>query len=56
MDPERRVKLLRIDRRQVVRIPKEFQLLGDRAIVRKEGDRIIIEPWPREEPSGASNA
>jgi antitoxin VapB len=27
-----------------LRIPREFELEGDEAILRKEGDRLIIEP------------
>ncbi len=42
--PERRVKLFKNGRNQAVRIPREFELPGDTAIMRKEGDRLIIEP------------
>lgn len=41
---ERQVKLFRNGRNQAVRIPREFELPGDDAIIRKEGDRLIIEP------------
>ena len=41
---ERRVKLFRNGRNQAVRIPREFELSGDEAIMRKEGDRLVIEP------------
>lgn len=41
---ERHVRLFRNGRNQAVRIPREFELAGDEAIMRKEGDRIIIEP------------
>ena len=44
MTSERRVKLLRIGRRQAVRIPREFELPGKQAVIRKEGNRLIIEP------------
>jgi antitoxin VapB len=27
-----------------LRIPREFELEGDEAVLRKEGDRLIIEP------------
>jgi antitoxin VapB len=40
----REVRLFRNNRNQAVRIPVEFELPGDRAIIRKEGDRLIIEP------------
>jgi antitoxin VapB len=43
----RRVKLFTNGRNQAVRIPREFELPGDEAIMRKEGDRLIIEPSPR---------
>jgi antitoxin VapB len=39
---ERRVKLFKNSRNQVVRIPREFELPGEDAI--KEGERLIIEP------------
>ena len=46
MSAERRVKLFRNGRNQAVRIPREFELSGEEAILRKEGDRLIIEPAP----------
>jgi antitoxin VapB len=42
--PERHVKLFKNGRNQAVRIPREFELPGEDAIIRKEGDRLIIEP------------
>jgi antitoxin VapB len=44
MSIERRVKLFRSGHDQAVRIPREFELPGDEAIMRKEGERLIIEP------------
>ena len=44
MGAERHVKLFRNGRNQAVRIPREFELPGSEAIMRKEGDRLIIEP------------
>ena len=44
MKNERRVRLSRVGRRQVLRIPREFELPGKEAVIRKEGDRLIIEP------------
>jgi antitoxin VapB len=41
---ERVVKLFKNGRNQAVRIPREFELPGDQAIMRKEGPRLIIEP------------
>jgi antitoxin VapB len=46
-DPERHVRLLRNGRNQALRIPREFELEGDEAILRKEGDRLVIEPVRR---------
>ena len=40
----RRVKLFKNGRNQAVRIPREFELPGDEAIMSKEGQRLIIEP------------
>jgi len=37
------VKLFRNGRNQAVRIPREFELPGNDAIMRKEGERLIIE-------------
>jgi antitoxin VapB len=46
MAPERPVKLFKNGRNQAVRIPREFELPGDHALIRKEGDRLIIERTP----------
>lgn len=43
---ERHVKLFKNGRSQAVRIPREFELPGEDAIMRKEGSRIILEPAP----------
>ncbi len=47
MQNERRVRLFRNGRSQAIRIPKEFELEGKEAIVRKKGDQLIIEPAHR---------
>jgi antitoxin VapB len=47
MSSERRVKLFKNGRNQAVHIPREFELPGVDAIMRKEGERLIIEPLPR---------
>jgi len=44
--PERHVKLFKNGRNQAVRIPREFELPGEDATMRKEGKRLIIEPAP----------
>jgi antitoxin VapB len=43
---ERHVRLFKNGRNQAVRIPREFELPGEDAIMRKEGERLIIEPAP----------
>lgn len=43
----REVRLFRNNRSQAVRIPADFELPGDRALIRKDGDRLIIEPAAR---------
>ena len=42
--PGRRVSLFRNGANQAVRIPKEFELPGKDAVMRREGTRLIIEP------------
>jgi antitoxin VapB len=44
---ERHVKLFRNGRNQAVRIPREFELPGTDAMMRKEGDRLILELAPK---------
>jgi len=41
---ERHVRLFRNGRNQALRIPREFELEGKEAIIRKEGGRLIVEP------------
>jgi antitoxin VapB len=43
---ERVVKLFRNGRNQAVRIPREFEFDNDEAILRKDGNRLILEPAP----------
>ena len=43
---ERHVRVFRNGRNQAVRIPREFELPAEEAIMRKEGHRLIIEPVP----------
>ena len=47
MAADRHVKLFRNGRNQAVRIPREFELPGKEAIMRKEGQRLVIEPAPK---------
>ena len=41
---ERPVSLFRNGRNQAVRIPREFELAGTQALMRKEGDSLVITP------------
>lgn len=43
MDNVRHVKLFRNGRNQAVRIPREFELPGEDAVMRKEDGRLVIE-------------
>lgn len=43
MNASRSVKLFRNGRNQAVRIPREFELPGEDAVMRREGNRLIIE-------------
>ncbi len=47
MTIQRNVKLFKNGRNQAVRIPREFELPGDDAIMRKEGDCLIIRLAPK---------
>lgn len=44
MTEQRHVKLFRNGRNQAVRIPVEFELPGDEAIMHRDGERLVIEP------------
>ena len=44
MQTERIVRLFRHGRNQALRIPRGLELPGSEALVRKEGDRLIVEP------------
>ncbi len=46
MSGERRVKVFINGRNQAVRIPREFELSSNEAIMHKDGARLIIEPVP----------
>ena len=46
MTQERHVRLFRNGRNQAVRIPREFEFPGEDAVMRKEGEKLIIEPAP----------
>lgn len=40
-------KLFRNGRSQAVRLPKEFRFAGEEVAIRREGERVILEPLPR---------
>ncbi len=44
METERIVALFRNGRNQAVRIPRDLELPGHEALLRKEGNRLIVEP------------
>lgn len=44
MSAPRHVRLFRNGRNQAVRIPVEFELPGDEAIMHRDGERLVIEP------------
>jgi antitoxin VapB len=44
MTEHRHVRLFRNGRNQAVRIPVEFELPGDEAIMHRDGERLVIEP------------
>jgi len=43
----RRVRLFKNGRSQAVRIPREWALPGSEALIRKDGDRLIVSPAPK---------
>ena len=44
MTDQRHVRLFRNGRNQAVRIPVEFELPGNEAIMHRDGERLVIEP------------
>ena len=46
MTIERHVRLFKNGRNQALRIPRDLELPGHEAILRKEGRRLIVEPVP----------
>jgi antitoxin VapB len=47
MEAERHVRLFRNGRNQALRIPRDLELPGRDAILRKEGARLVVEPVAR---------
>jgi antitoxin VapB len=54
--PARRVSLFRNGANQAVRIPKEFELPGKEALMRREGNRLIIEAVEAKPQKGSAAA
>ncbi|MBC7670047.1 antitoxin [Caulobacter sp. DWR2-3-1b2] len=46
MGYEKHVRLFRNGRNQAVRIPRGLEFPGDEAILRRDGDKLILEPAP----------
>ncbi|HEX5339145.1 MAG TPA: AbrB/MazE/SpoVT family DNA-binding domain-containing protein [Gallionella sp.] len=44
MQANRHVRLFRNGANQALRIPRDFELPGTEALLRKEGNRLIVEP------------
>ena len=44
MPEQKHVRLFRNGRNQAVRIPVEFELPGNEAVMHRDGDRLVIEP------------
>ena len=44
MDQRRHVRLFKNGRNQAVRIPREFELPGQEALLYREGNRLVLEP------------
>ncbi|MDB5890997.1 MAG: virulence-associated protein VapB-like protein, partial [Polaromonas sp.] len=51
--PARQVSLFRNGANQAVRIPREFELDGTQAMMRKVGNTLVIELLPVEYPRGS---
>lgn len=45
--PPREAKLFRNNKSQAVRIPADFELPGDRVLIRRDGEKLILEPVRR---------
>lgn len=44
MQAERHFKIFKNGRNQALRIPREYELPGNEAVIRKKGARLIAEP------------
>ena len=43
-DTGREARLFRDNNRQTLRIPADYEIPGDRVMIRRDGERLIIEP------------
>jgi antitoxin VapB len=55
-ETSRHVRLFRNGANQAVRIPKEFELPGKEAILRREGNRLVLEAIPDRPKKGTAAA
>ena len=46
--PGREAKLFRNNKSQAVRIPADFEFPGDRVMIHRDGDKLVIEPIRRQ--------
>lgn len=44
----RTARVFMTNRSQAVRLPKDFQFDTDEVLIRREGDRVILSPKPRD--------
>lgn len=44
---ERQVRLFRNGRNQAIRIPREFEFDAKEVIIRREDNRLVVEPVPK---------
>jgi antitoxin VapB len=51
LQPERNVRLFRNGRNQALRIPRGFELDADEALLRKDGDCLMVKPVRRRRDS-----
>jgi len=47
MSPPRHIRIFKNGRNQAIRIPRELELPVNEATIRREGNRLIIEPVER---------
>ncbi|MBA3668201.1 MAG: AbrB/MazE/SpoVT family DNA-binding domain-containing protein [Sphingomonas sp.] len=51
MSAVRHLRIFKNGRSRAVRIPKELDIFGEGLVMRREGERIILEPEPRRDLS-----